>query len=220
MTHSRSTKKAGTLAFLLTALLLVPQLGHCFYNPSAGRWLSRDPAGTKGGPQLYAFCKNATPTAIDGIGLYPRDTYEGLAQCACTCIAVEVTLNPPGDVLKFEWYDLPNYHEKFGNRIHVHWIVTGNPWKCKYYQDEGGTKTWLDDIPNTQGVNGTEVLHDYTDFMGKEFNPGEYGKHHMKIQWSVTFRCVSSGQSGPVRTKHLDMTGEADLDAPHTPLNW
>ena len=35
--------KKRLLALSLIFLLLFPQLGLCFYNPSTGRWLSRDP---------------------------------------------------------------------------------------------------------------------------------------------------------------------------------
>jgi len=69
MTQSKLSK-TGTLAFLLTALLLVPELGHCFYNPSAGRWLSRDPIGEQGGNNLHGFCSGDAVNAFDIVGLY------------------------------------------------------------------------------------------------------------------------------------------------------
>src|SRR5438045_45281 len=36
----------------LAVLLLLPRLGQCFYNPSTGSWLSRDPIGEQGGNNL------------------------------------------------------------------------------------------------------------------------------------------------------------------------
>jgi hypothetical protein len=40
-----------------------------YYNPSTGRWLSRDPIEENGGLNLYAFVNNDTLNYIDGLGL-------------------------------------------------------------------------------------------------------------------------------------------------------
>jgi len=53
---------------LLIAWLLIPQTAHCFYNPSTGRWLSRDPLGELGGPNLYGFVGNNPVSRIDPLG--------------------------------------------------------------------------------------------------------------------------------------------------------
>lgn len=46
-------KRIVVLLFLLT---LVP--AQAFYNPTTGRWLSRDPLGEDGGANEYAFVAN------------------------------------------------------------------------------------------------------------------------------------------------------------------
>ena len=43
--------------------------GYRCYNPSTGRWSSRDPIAEKGGNNLYAFCKNDSIDIMDRLGL-------------------------------------------------------------------------------------------------------------------------------------------------------
>ena len=43
--------------------------GWCFYNPTTGRWLSRDPIDESGGLNSYGFAGNDSVGAIDPVGL-------------------------------------------------------------------------------------------------------------------------------------------------------
>jgi RHS repeat-associated protein len=43
--------------------------GYRYYNPTGGRWLSRDPIGEKVGKNLYAFAANDSVNNIDFYGL-------------------------------------------------------------------------------------------------------------------------------------------------------
>jgi RHS repeat-associated protein len=43
--------------------------GFRFYNPSTGRWISRDPLGELGGSNLSAFAPNDPVSAVDVLGL-------------------------------------------------------------------------------------------------------------------------------------------------------
>jgi RHS repeat-associated protein len=43
--------------------------GFRYYNPSTGRWPSRDPLGERGGTNLYLFCENVPTSSIDRLGL-------------------------------------------------------------------------------------------------------------------------------------------------------
>jgi uncharacterized protein RhaS with RHS repeats len=61
--------KAEIPALGLITWLLVPQTAHCFYNPSTGRWLSRDPIYEAGGLNLCSFVGNTPTTTIDPHGL-------------------------------------------------------------------------------------------------------------------------------------------------------
>ena len=55
---------------LLSVLLsLITVDGFAYYNPTTGRWLSRDPIGEKGGVNLYGFVENDPLNNVDYIGL-------------------------------------------------------------------------------------------------------------------------------------------------------
>jgi RHS repeat-associated protein len=47
--------------------------GYRYYNPSTGRWLSRDPAEEEGGLNLYVFLKNDSTDQTDFIGFGVND---------------------------------------------------------------------------------------------------------------------------------------------------
>jgi len=60
----------GLRAALGVCLLLLPLSVSAFYNPTAGRWLSRDPIGEKGGNNLYGFVANEPITKFDSDGRF------------------------------------------------------------------------------------------------------------------------------------------------------
>jgi RHS repeat-associated protein len=62
--------------------------GYRYYNPSTGRWLSRDPKQEDGAPHLYAFVGNHPINAIDELGLVKWD----IAQQVLTSVSYG---NPP-----------------------------------------------------------------------------------------------------------------------------
>ncbi len=65
-----TTPKLALLHTLAVAfLLLSTRVGQCYYNPSTGRWLSRDPIEERGGNGLYVFTGNSPQGAIDARGL-------------------------------------------------------------------------------------------------------------------------------------------------------
>jgi RHS repeat-associated protein len=102
--------------------------GARYYNPSTGKWLSRDPAEEEeGGPNLYANCQNDLVDYTDLLGLewviershgprakagatMPTDTIFSLAQI----IGLDPTqykkwLQPPDDPITFcKTYTIPN----------------------------------------------------------------------------------------------------------------
>jgi hypothetical protein len=65
----KQSSKTAALILALTALLLLPQVGQCFYNPNTGRWLSRDPIEENGEANLCGFIQNDPVSEIDPFGL-------------------------------------------------------------------------------------------------------------------------------------------------------
>lgn len=53
--------------------------GYRYYNPSMGRWLSRDPIGERGGLNRYGFVNNQPSIAVDLLGL---DQYKVICSAA------------------------------------------------------------------------------------------------------------------------------------------
>lgn len=54
---------------LLITLLITTVASFGMYDPSTGRWISRDPIGENGGWNLYAYCDNNPINRIDFLGL-------------------------------------------------------------------------------------------------------------------------------------------------------
>jgi hypothetical protein len=59
------------LVGVLLGMLVLPFETQAFYNPTTGRWLSRDPAAEGGGVNNYAFALNDPVDDIDSDGLRP-----------------------------------------------------------------------------------------------------------------------------------------------------
>ena len=55
----------------VTSFFVLAQTTQAHYDPNIGRWISRDPIGEEGGPNMYAFVDNRPTGAIDRFGLQP-----------------------------------------------------------------------------------------------------------------------------------------------------
>ena len=93
-------------AVVLIAWLLAPQSAHCFYNPSTGRWLSRDPVADAGRRNLDGFVGNDSLRRYDYLWALQ---FQGCAvqpiRIGVKCVSVKVSFSPGND--KFEWHWLP-----------------------------------------------------------------------------------------------------------------
>ncbi len=78
-------RKATFVLFVaLIAALLASNQASAGYDPTIGRWLSRDPIGEDGGTNLYRYVENDPINAVDLLGL---DTYRQRRQIGGTGIA-------------------------------------------------------------------------------------------------------------------------------------
>jgi hypothetical protein len=196
------TKRTG-LALGLGLTLLLPQAGQCFYNPSTGRWLKRDPIGEAGGPNLLAFALNRPTLLVDPLGLQFNCPF-----CLCIQNTVSYDPKPPPGV---GWYFPPtgtgNSKVSFGNYIHVTWAVVGIPQLCTYGQKESGhvrttrpngavSEATIQDNPNvSQGVSVTYGAGSasYYDPMGFHFLATDpNGTYRFDADLHIDFYCTDS----------------------------
>ena len=63
--------RVSTRSLLLAVLILTSSAlqSLAYYHPDEGRWLSRDPIGAEGGPNLATFVRNAPISLVDSVGL-------------------------------------------------------------------------------------------------------------------------------------------------------
>jgi hypothetical protein len=66
----RTKQWPESLLWLFSVWVLVAPNARAFYNPSAGRWLSRDPIGERGGPNVFHFVHNDPLASVDYLGQY------------------------------------------------------------------------------------------------------------------------------------------------------
>ena len=76
---------------LLVVLLFTVRSATAFYDPTVGKWISRDPIGERGGANLNTFVKNSPTLAVDYIGLSDDP------KCCC-CRANSISIDNIGEL--------------------------------------------------------------------------------------------------------------------------
>jgi len=168
-----------------------------------GRWLARDPMGTKGGANVYVHVRNSPANFVDGVGL---------KEC-CRCLRYEVTVGP------FEVYVTPLGLGKVGIRITGTAVTDGDqPKRCTCEMVERGTvsreRTYPAGLPFASSSGGSRTTpmdcDGDTDYSG-----------HMPLtsaddgQWTVTYDlrqtwvCYGSEKKS-VAAKGITITGTFD----------
>jgi len=202
-----------TLIFSICLFLFLTVPARAYYSPERGRWINRDPVAEKGGPSLYGFVAGNPLSRTDTLGLFRDDWMVQKAECECRCVSVSVKYVNGDYYLEPHWYLDHSYEDRFGTRIKVEWTVSGNPSKCKYFQDERGSHFDVTGpVRMTKDGELNPVFQKYDDDMGAGFgfgfNPMAVGNYRMVGRWRVKFRCESSDKPG----HFIDRADCADID--------
>jgi RHS repeat-associated protein len=124
--------------------------GYRFYDPSTGRWLSRDPASEKGGLNLYGFVKNSPSLFADPDGRIPilipiiiGGVILAVVTTSCQakrpCCVVSWTILKDGVQNGGYCYYIAHFHSA---------TPVGNPGCCP------NTTTWQKETVTTVGIKG------------------------------------------------------------------
>ena len=105
-----------------------------FYNPSTGRWLSRDPLAEKGGVNLCGFVANQPISLADPLGTCPADIVAGHALGYLAPLAAKnsttrdvVYVGCMANKLNGRWSQITDYPK---NQMEIHsWPPTYNDGK-------------------------------------------------------------------------------------------
>ena len=109
----------------------VPYYGYRYYQPSTGRWLSRDPIQERGGPNLYDFVVNRPIGSIDRLGLWDwpwigccgGTKFNSFSKCCCSGTVVSKTPIDTG-IVRMKWTGDP---DTYGTPFHewLKWDLDG-----------------------------------------------------------------------------------------------
>lgn len=205
-------KSITTLSTLLI-LLLATDSALSYYSPGAGRWLSRDPIGERGGVGLFSFLRNNPISLTDPLGLCPAPY--------CKCVSVEIEFHPASEDKKFRWSitageTKDDKVQKLGNNIHITWKVEGERSRCQFRQDESA-------VENSAGYDRNDYEKIRPQIKYGQDNPiplerfnenGTYGDrlgvpldsvgfYYMRVTGKFVFKC--SGTIGEPRSKTLNL---------------
>jgi RHS repeat-associated protein len=184
--------------------------GYRYYNPTAGRWLSRDPIGEKGFQvfnRLRSRPRNGDVNPYVFVGNDSVNRWDPLGMC-CKCKSVArdfVNGVNGGATFSPGFYSTGHIH--LGEEINYTWYVYGNPRDCTYQISEiggyrwsgpggiggstlDGTTAWQNMTNPTYG-NDTAILPDY---MGLEWPwgaPAE-GNYVLEMDLIASLRCTGT----------------------------
>jgi hypothetical protein len=122
------TKTLRLAAWPLCALalwLLTVQSAHCYYNPTTGRWISRDPVAEKGGMNTSSFVANDPVAKVDLLGLTGSGAGCLCCECAVAMVVEEVITQEPHPIGHY-----PSSYFRIG--IYLDYIQRAKGGRAKY----------------------------------------------------------------------------------------
>jgi uncharacterized protein RhaS with RHS repeats len=122
------------LLLILFAVLLFPSITHAAYDPTEGRWLSRDPIGINGGINLYRYAANNPVYWIDPLGLtiYPAN-FVGPLQPGDSYITPRGPVYPngqPSGLPGSDWFWSPDKNNSRGGTWRMPGQKSSASWDC------------------------------------------------------------------------------------------
>ena len=125
--------------FILLSLLIALHVGgieqaSAFYNPSTGRWLSKDPIEERGGANLYAMVSNDPLNKTDALGLSASDMYAGKISLQMERYSYKSIVN----IQYYSKHDCPCKNLRFiqiaNTYINAGGNITSLPWQIRPYR--------------------------------------------------------------------------------------
>jgi hypothetical protein len=222
------TMKRNSMNTMAAALiwLAAAQTGWCFYNPSTGRWLSRDPIGESGGLNLYAFANNDSLQRIDVTGLSsendpPTTVYNrGLPRYCQKCRCKRVQLKPKGSI------EIRPIGDKQNLGLPIPYVVETEGLRpyCKCRYTDSGSVSYTLSGPSGSGSGSQlfdrpEDTHDIACQSGQDqpgiiFNLPPNVTVNYSLTYNLTVTLTCEGNDGSYASDSATITGTHTGTAP------
>ena len=194
------TKRTMTVLVALVGLW-APRDAQAFYNPSTGRWLSRDPIGESGGLNLYAAAANTPENRYDFLGLtipgMGPGAYDYPPYNCWKCRCKKVTVSKGSNLLVHAHQPLIDVYVP----VPVKFEIEGDKSRCKCKHVDKGTVQagYPEPTPVVQDKEVVRPCEDYTDRPGlvEHKVPSWTGAetYHLIYKLSITVSCEGDGSS-------------------------
>jgi RHS repeat-associated protein len=175
--------------------------GHRYYNPSTGRWLSRDPMAESGGPNLYLIVANCPIAESDYLGLRKWQLEAGILVSGQ--IGYDVC---KGDISFTGWV-----WAGYGYEIGHHFAGVSYSWSGSYtvsggpHFNCGKCSCCGSDNAGWNSESGWNVVAPFLSGLGAKGNAGAGvvitpDKCGLEVEGIVLIDLVKSGAAGPIGT--------------------
>jgi RHS repeat-associated protein len=186
-----------------TALLYY---GYRYYNPSVGRWLSRDPSEEMGGANLFEFAQNNSVNQIDNLGLQLSPSVAAFGWKFGVPSSGETPVHITGDpVDMFIYYFVNGGNSAILSQQYID-IVVNSP-DVQNFKDNLTTSAKALMCKTPCGQNGHYEISPLNDDEIYPFSAFLTGKWQLYAVGEVTWESKSDGNGGCLQTAHGSIKG-------------